>query len=104
MISISIIYIFSTSILPYIYIYMNIEQAELFGHELGQGTPGPPRVNVRSVVCTPSPSAAVAFNLSNLSGGSLSPLPLVCKCCKPVSNETSPSGLPPAPKMRAVNV
>ena len=81
-----------------------MEQADLFGHELGQGTPGLPRVSVRGAVCTPSPSAAMTSNLFNLSSRSLSPLPLSRKRRKPVSNGTSPSGLPPAPKIRAVNV
>ena len=61
-------------------------------------------ISARGTVCTPSPPAAVASSLSGPSSGSLSPLPLICKHHKPVSNGTSPSGLPPAPKMRAVNV
>ena len=78
-----------------------MEQVKFFGQEPGQGTPRPPGVITRGPG-TPSPTAGVVADVSDLSGGSLSPLPLICKYCKPVSAETSPSGLPPAPKMRAV--
>ena len=68
----------------------------------GCETPGPPGVSAWGSVCTPSPSAVGVAGLASLSGGSLSPLPLICKHRKPFSTETSPSGLPPAAKMRAV--
>jgi hypothetical protein len=68
----------------------------------GCETPGPPGVSARGSVCTPSPSAVGVAGLASLSEGSLSPLPLICKRHKPFSTETSPSGLPPAAKMRAV--
>ena len=82
----------------YIYYFLVVMEYGKAGCE----TPGPPGVSAGGSVGTPSPSRVGVAGLAGLSEGSLSPLPLLCKCCKPISTETSPSGLPPAPKMRAV--
>src|ERR1700678_1494611 len=71
---------------------------------IGARTPGLPGVIVGSTMHTPSPPAAGFFSVAGPSSGSLSPLPLVRKHCKPVSAGASPSDLPPAPKVRAVSV
>ena len=78
-----------------------MEQVEFFVQELSQGTPEPSGVITRGLG-TPSPTARGLSNVSGLSDGSLSPLPLIRKHRKPVSVGTSPSGLPPPPKMRSV--
>ena len=68
----------------------------------GFKTPGPPRITARRVMNTPSPVANATLASLNPSSGSLSPLPLICKCRKPTSLGSSPSELPHASKMRAV--
>jgi hypothetical protein len=80
-----------------------VKQVGVVGSETS-GLPGGKVNNGGGIMCIPSPPKAGALGMSGPSSGSLSPLPLICKCRKPMSTGTSPSGLPPVPKMRAVVV